>query len=102
MPVSSKFLFDGPVFVQKTCVRETLFCVFPSTSGRVVSHQVRRICPHRVFMVFMDAKHTQRDDKVALFRMLREDLERIKAGTLDTNSMQLVRLSGDNKAEVIE
>lgn len=26
---------------QKSCVRETLFCVIPSTSGRVVSHQVR-------------------------------------------------------------
>ncbi|KAH9025969.1 hypothetical protein EDB85DRAFT_203461 [Lactarius pseudohatsudake] len=45
-------------------VGETLFCAFPSTSGRVVSHQ--------------------RDDKVALFKVLREDLERIKAGTLDT------------------
>jgi len=53
-------------------------------------------------MMFMDAKHTQRDDKVALFKTLREDLERIKAGTLDTSSMQLVRLSGDIKAEVIE
>ncbi|KAH9983824.1 hypothetical protein BJV74DRAFT_849421 [Russula compacta] len=56
----------------KTCVRETLFCVLPSTSGRVVSHQ--------------------HDDKVALFRTLRENLESIKAGTLDTGSMRLVRL----------
>ncbi len=53
-------------------------------------------------MMFMDAKHTQRDDKVALFKTLREDLERIKAGTLDTSSMGLVRLLGVIKAEVIE
>jgi hypothetical protein len=39
---------------------------------------------------------------VALFKALREDLERIKAGTLDTSSMQVVRLSGDIKAEGIE
>ena len=51
-------------------------------------------------MMFMDAKRTQRDDKVALFKTLREDLELIKAGTLDTSSMHLVRLSGDIKAEV--
>ena len=51
-------------------------------------------------MVFMDAKHTQCDDKVTLFKTLREDLERIKAGTLDTSSMQFVRLSGDIKAKV--
>ncbi len=51
-------------------------------------------------MVFMDAKHTQRDDKVAPFKALREDLELIKAGTFDTSSMRLVRLSGDIKAEV--
>lgn len=51
---------------------ETLFCVFPSTSGRVVSHQ--------------------RDDKVALFKVLREDLERFKAGTLDTGSMRIIHL----------
>ena len=25
-------------------MRKTLFCIFPSTSGRVVSHQVRRTC----------------------------------------------------------
>ncbi|KAH9988169.1 hypothetical protein BJV77DRAFT_1023244 [Russula vinacea] len=53
-------------------VRETLFCVFPSTSGRVVSHQ--------------------RKDKVALFKVLKENLEHIRAGDLDTSSMQLVRL----------
>jgi hypothetical protein len=29
---------------------------------------------------------------VALFKKLREDLERIKAGALDTSSMQVVRL----------
>ncbi|KAI9443716.1 hypothetical protein BJY52DRAFT_444268 [Lactarius psammicola] len=56
-------------------VGETLFCVFPST-GRVVSHQ--------------------RDDKVALFKVLRENLERIKAGTLDTGSMQAIRLRPDD------
>ncbi|KAI9462883.1 uracil-DNA glycosylase-like protein [Lactarius psammicola] len=57
-------------------VGETLFCVFPSSSGRVVSHQ--------------------RDDKVALFKVLRENLERIKAGTLDTGSMQAIRLRSDD------
>ncbi|KAH9005564.1 uracil-DNA glycosylase-like protein [Lactarius hatsudake] len=57
-------------------VDETLFCVFPSTSGRVVSHQ--------------------RGDKVALFKALREDLEHIKAGTLDTGSMRAIRLLEDS------
>jgi len=42
-----------------------------------------------------DTDYTQRDDKVALFKMLRENLEHIKAGMLDTSSMQLVRLSSD-------
>jgi hypothetical protein len=41
----------------------------------------------------MGTLYTQRDDKVALFRKLKEDLERIKAGTYDTGSMQLVRLA---------
>jgi len=36
--------------------------------------------------------NTQRKDKVVLFKKLREDLELIKAGTLDTSSMQLVSL----------
>jgi len=40
------------------------------------------------------------NDKVAPFKALREDLELIKAGTFDTSSMRLVRLSGDIKAEV--
>ena len=47
-------------------------------------------------MGFTDADFTQRDDKVALFRTLRENLEHIKAGTLDTSSMRLVRLSSDD------
>ncbi|KAH9047469.1 hypothetical protein EDB83DRAFT_2403282 [Lactarius deliciosus] len=59
-----------------TSVSETLFCVSLSTSGRVVSHQ--------------------RDDKVALFKVLREDLERIKAGTLDTGSMRAIPLLEDS------
>jgi hypothetical protein len=46
-------------------------------------------------MVFMDADYTQRDDKVALFKTLRENLEHIKAGTLDTSSMRVVRLADD-------
>ena len=83
-------------------MRETLFCVFPSTSGRVVSHQVRHTCgymdthPHLAFMVLTDADYIQRDDKVALFKMLRDNLEHIKAGTLDTSSMRLVCLSSDD------
>ncbi|KAF8491315.1 uracil-DNA glycosylase-like protein, partial [Russula emetica] len=60
------------VVPKNATVRETLFCVFPSSSGRVVSHQ--------------------RNDKVVLFKKLREDLELIKAGTFDTSSMQLVGL----------
>jgi hypothetical protein len=35
----------------------------------------------------------QRDDKVLLFKTLREDLERVKAGILDTSTMRAVRLS---------
>jgi hypothetical protein len=44
--------------------------------------------------IFVDAKHThtQRKDKVVLFKKLREDLELIKAGTFETGSMQLVCL----------
>jgi hypothetical protein len=82
-------------------VRETLFCVFPSTSGRVVSHQVRCTCgymdtpPLTWRLCFTDADYTQRDDKVALFKMLRDDLEHIKAGTLDTSCMRHVRLAND-------
>lgn len=57
-------------------VGETLFCVFPSTSGRVVSHQ--------------------RDDKVALYKVLRENLERVKAGILDTSSMPIIHLRADS------
>ncbi|KAN0116438.1 DNA glycosylase [Russula decolorans] len=60
------------VVPKNATVRETLFCVFPSSSGRVVTHQ--------------------RNDKVVLYKKLREDLELIKAGTFDTSSMQLVRL----------
>ena len=37
---------------------------------------------------------SQRDDKLALFKVLRENLESIKAGTLDTRSMRTIRLSG--------
>lgn len=52
-----------------------------------------------VFMGSMDADadctYAQRDDKVALFKTLRRDLERIRAGTFDTSSMQLVHLSSD-------
>ena len=46
-------------------------------------------------MVFTDANYTQRDDKVALFKILRENLEHIKAGTFNTSSMLLVHLSSD-------
>jgi len=56
-------------------IGDTHFCVFPSTSGRVVSHQ--------------------RDDKVKLFKVLRENLEQIKAGTLDIGSMRTIRLRVD-------
>jgi hypothetical protein len=42
----------------------------------------------------MNAGCLQRDDKVVLFKALRRDLERIKAGTFDTASMRIVRLSG--------
>jgi hypothetical protein len=49
-----------------------------------------------VSMIFMDADadctYAQRDDKVALFKTLRKGLERIKAGTFDTSSMQVVCL----------
>ena len=32
-----------------------------------------------------DGFHPQHDDNVALFRMLRDNLERVKAGALDTD-----------------
>jgi hypothetical protein len=37
----------------------------------------------------------KRNDKVALFKALRENLERIKAGTLDTGSMPIICLPAD-------
>ncbi|KAI0302820.1 uracil-DNA glycosylase-like protein [Multifurca ochricompacta] len=57
----------------KASIHETLFYVFPSTSGRVVSHQ--------------------RNDKVELFKRLKEDLERLKSDTLDTGFMRVIHLS---------
>ena len=44
----------------------------------------------------MYSTHPQRDDKVALFKELRENLARIKAGTLDTRSMRIIRLRIDS------
>jgi len=44
-----------------------------------------------------DGFHPQRDDKVALFKVLRENLERVKAGTLDTGSMRAIRLRADSR-----
>lgn len=98
-PARGLFCFDltALFLLQAATVRETLFCVFPSTSGRVVTHQVRCIfvtCgsyPQGLYDIFGHA-HTQRKDKVALFKVLRENVEHIRAGNLDTSSMQLVRL----------
>ena len=44
----------------------------------------------------VDGFNLQRDDKVALFKALKANLERIKAGTLDTGSMQIIRLRVDS------
>ncbi|KAH9954776.1 uracil-DNA glycosylase-like protein [Russula dissimulans] len=60
------------VVPENASVRETLFYVFPSTSGRVVSHQLK--------------------DKVKLFKTLKQNLEPIKAGNIDTSTMSPVRL----------
>jgi len=60
------------VVPKNASVRETLFYVFPSTSGRVVSHQLT--------------------DKVELFKTLKQNLEPIKAGNIDTSAMRPVRL----------
>ncbi|PCH44660.1 DNA glycosylase [Wolfiporia cocos MD-104 SS10] len=51
-------------------VRETLFFVIPSTSGRVVSHQLT--------------------DKIQLCILLKKRLEEAKEGTLDTSKMRIV------------
>ncbi|KAI0062782.1 DNA glycosylase [Artomyces pyxidatus] len=53
-------------------VRETLFFVVPSTSGRVVSHQL--------------------PDKVKLFTALKEVSEDVKRGAYDTLSMAIVNV----------
>lgn len=79
--------------------------MFPSSSGRVVSHHVRlfALCVDYICIGYNDVfwlpfswtrntQHTQRNDKVVLFKKLREDLEPIKAGTFDSSSMQLVSL----------
>ncbi|KAF8523411.1 uracil-DNA glycosylase-like protein [Gautieria morchelliformis] len=54
-------------------VTETLFWVMPSTSGRVVSHQL--------------------NDKVKLFSRLRMNLEKIKSNNLDTSGMAVIPLT---------
>ena len=41
--------------------------------------------------------HPQRDDKVALFKVLRDDMERIKAGTLDMEPIRIVCLWTDGQ-----
>lgn len=58
-------------------VRETLFFVVPSTSGRVVSHQL--------------------PDKVRLFTTLHDVVDQMKSGALDTDSMAVVELLKDEE-----
>ncbi len=56
------------------------------------------VCERIVQMQMLaDGFHPQRDDKVALFKVLRENLERVKAGTLDTGSMRAIRLRADSR-----
>ncbi|KAH8102047.1 uracil-DNA glycosylase-like protein [Cristinia sonorae] len=56
--------------VTKHDIAETMFFVMPSTSGRVVSHQL--------------------PDKVKLFATLREDVVRLKAGEIETKNMAVI------------
>ncbi|TFY80703.1 hypothetical protein EWM64_g3308 [Hericium alpestre] len=56
-------------------VRETLFFVVPSSSPRVVSHQL--------------------DDKVELFALLKEQVDQAKRGVLDTSYMSVVPLASE-------
>jgi len=55
-------------------VRETLFFVVPSTSGRVTSHQLPQ--------------------KKALFALLKQHVDELRHGRLDTSSMTVVPLPG--------
>ena len=41
---------------------------------------------------FINADTTQRNDKVVLYKKLKENVEQIKAGTFNTNMMQVVHL----------
>jgi hypothetical protein len=76
------FSFSGPGF--------TLFFVVPSTSGKVVSYQVRfsidRCIEHDIDEDF------QLPDKVKLFRGLKEALDQLYEGSLDTPKMTQVRI----------
>ncbi|OCH86011.1 DNA glycosylase [Obba rivulosa] len=56
--------------VKETSVKETLFFVMPSTSGRVVSHQLPQ--------------------KTALMKTLGERVEDLKQGTFNTASMTVI------------
>jgi hypothetical protein len=86
--------------IQNASVHETLFCVFPSSSGLVVKPQVcalHGLYPQGLFVtclvLFLWMCNTmQRIDKVPLYRTLREQVEQIKAGTFNTSSMKPVHL----------
>lgn len=61
-----------------------------------MSHQV---CAYDAAYLHVDSTRVtclthfaQRDDKVALYKTLRQNLEQIKAGTFNTSSMQVVHL----------
>ncbi|KAI0052051.1 DNA glycosylase [Auriscalpium vulgare] len=67
---------SAPEFSRRhqSIVAETLFFVVPSTSGRVVSHQL--------------------NDKIVLFTALKHLLDRLKDGEVDTSHMAVVCLPG--------
>jgi TDG/mug DNA glycosylase family protein len=74
---------------QKFSVHETFIFVVPSTSGRVVSHQVRRTCSweYRSIGTFL-----QLPDKVKLFGGLKAAVEDYKQSRINSSQMSIITL----------
>jgi len=79
-PVDAKFTADSIMTVipsvagsQVALVAQSLIFVMPSTSGRVVSHQLK--------------------DKIVLFAQLKADLEAAKTGTINARGFKAIQLN---------
>lgn len=71
-------------------MRETLFFVVPSTSGRVVSHQVRLVilCTQDKFKFLL-----QLPDKIKLFIELKAAIDDYQHAKFDTSQMAAITVA---------